>query len=234
MNKIDEIYTEMPYYGYRRMTAELQRTGNQINHKRVLSLMHQMGIEAIYPHKNLSKNETEHPRFPYLLKDLIVDHPNHVWGTDITYIRMSQGFIYLVAFMDWYSRYVLSWKLSTTLDTAFVLEAASEALSIATPDIENTDQGVQFTSQDYLNIWDPAKTQRSMDGKGRYSDNIFTERLWRSVKYEEVYLKNYSSVLDARDGINNYLNTYNYRRLHQSLGYKTPAEIYYGERRNGS
>lgn len=224
----------MPYYGYRRLTAQLQREGNQINHKRVLSLMHQMGIQAIYPHRNLSKNETDHPKFPYLLKGLEITHPNHVWGTDITYIRMAQGFLYLVAFIDWYSRYVLSWKLSTTMDTTFVIEAANEALKLGTPDIENTDQGVQFTSQDYFNIWDLTKTKMSMDGKGRCLDNIFTERFWRSLKYEEVYPKNYPAVLDARDGIGNYINTYNYRRLHQSLGYKTPAEIYYGERRNGS
>jgi len=234
MNQIDEIYTELPYYGYRKMTRELNNQGYRVNHKRVLSLMHQMGIEAIYPHKNLSKNSSPHPHYPYLLKGLEIIRPNQVWGSDITYIKMANGFLYLVAFMDWYSRYVLSWKLSTTLDTMFVLEAASEALKLATPDIENTDQGVQFTSTDYLNIWDTTKTQISMDGKGRYSDNIFTERLWRSVKYEEVYLKNYTSGFDARDGINNYFNTYNYRRLHQSLGYKTPAEIYFGERRNGS
>jgi len=234
MNRIDEIYTDMPYYGYRRLTAQLQREGNQINHKRVLSLMHQMGIQAIYPHRNLSKNETDHPKFHYLLKGLEITHPNHVWGTDITYIRMAQGFLYLVAFIDWYSRYVLSWKLSTTMDTTFVIEAANEALKLGTPDIENTDQGVQFTSQDYFNIWDLTKTKMSMDGKGRCLDNIFTERFWRSLKYEEVYPKNYPAVLDARDGIGNYINTYNYRRLHQSLGYKTPAEIYYGERRNGS
>jgi len=196
--------------------------------------MHQMGIQAIYPHRNLSKNETDHPKFPYLLKGLEITHPNHVWGTDITYIRMAQGFLYLVAFIDWYSRYVLSWKLSTTMDTTFVIEAANEALKLGTPDIENTDQGVQFTSQDYFNIWDLTKTKMSMDGKGRCLDNIFTERFWRSLKYEEVYPKNYPAVLDARDGIGNYINTYNYRRLHQSLGYKTPAEIYYGERRNGS
>lgn len=196
--------------------------------------MHQMGIQAIYPHKNTSKNETDHPKFPYLLKGLIPDHANHIWGSDITYIRMSEGFLYLVAFIDWYSRYVLSWKLSTTMNTTFVIEAAKEALAIATPDIENTDQGVQFTSQEFLSVWDSEKTQRSMDGKGRCLDNIFTERLWRSVKYEEVYLKNYASVLDARDGLNSYFNKYNYHRLHQSLGYKTPAEIYYGERRNGS
>jgi len=176
MNRIDEIYTDMPYYGYRRLTAQLQREGNQINHKRVLSLMHQMGIQAIYPHRNLSKNETDHPKFPYLLKGLEITHPNHVWGTDITYIRMAQGFLYLVAFIDWYSRYVLSWKLSTTMDTTFVIEAANEALKLGTPDIENTDQGVQFTSQDYFNIWDLTKTKMSMDGKGRCLDNIFTER----------------------------------------------------------
>mgnify|MGYP001585665898 CR=1 FL=1 len=234
MNHIDKLYTHMPYYGYRRMTAQLKRDGYRVNHKRVLSLMHQMGIEAIYPKPNLSKNIQSHPVYPYLLKDVVINHPNQVWGSDITYIRMREGFLYLVAFMDWYSRYVLSWKLSTTLDTAFVLEAATEALKLAIPEIENTDQGVQFTSWDYLNLWDQTKTKISMDGKGRFTDNIFTERLWRSVKYDEVYLKNYQTVLDAKDGLTQYFNTYNYRRLHQSLGYKTPAEVYFKERRNGS
>jgi putative transposase len=230
MNQIDEIYTELPYYGYRKMTHELHNHGYKVNHKRVLSLMHQMGIEAITPHRNLSKNNQPHPHYPYLLKGLEITRPNQVWGADITYIKMNSGFLYLVAFMDWYSRFVLSWKLSTTMDTAFVLEAASEARKLGDPEIENTDQGVQFTSLDYLNSWDTTKTKIS----GRYSDNIFTERLWRSVKYEEVYLKSYASGFDARDGLHHYLNTYNYRRLHQSLGYKTPAEIYFGERRNGS
>lgn len=233
MQKIDEIYTELPYYGIRRMTAELVDQYYVVNHKRVARLMREMGLEAIYPKPNLSKNANQHPVYPYLLRNIVASHPNHIWGTDITYIRMKQGFLYLVAFLDWYSRYVLSWRLSTMLTTDFVLEAAKEALTIGIPEITNGDQGVQFTSQEYLNIWDPEKTKISMDGRGRAMDNIFTERLWRSVKYEEVYLKNYDSVLDAKDGLSQYFTTYNHRRLHQALNYRTPAVVYF-ERRNGS
>lgn len=233
MQKIDEIYTELPYYGIRRMTAELVDQRYVVNHKHVARLMREMGIEAIYPKPNLSKNANQHPVYPYLLRGVTAARPNHIWGTDITYIRMNKGFLYLVAFLDWYSRYVLSWRLSTMLTTDFVLEAAKEALTIGIPKITNGDQGVQFTSQEYLSIWDPEKTKISMDGRGRAMDNIFTERLWRSVKYEEVYLKNYDSVLDAKDGIGRYFDIYNHRRLHQALNYQTPASVYF-ERRNGS
>lgn len=233
MQKIDEIYTELPYYGIRRMTAELVGQKHVVNHKRVARIMREMGIEAIYPKPNLSKNANQHPVYPYLLRGVIASHPNHIWGTDITYIRMKQGFLYLVAFLDWYSRYVLSWRLSTLLTSNFVVEAAKEALTIGIPEITNGDQGVQFTSQEYLSLWDPEKTKISMDGRGRAMDNIFTERLWRSVKYEEVYLKNYDSVLDAKDGIGRYFDIYNHRRLHQALNYQTPASVYF-ERRNGS
>lgn len=233
MHKIDEIYTEMPYYGIRRMTAELVDQRYVVNHKHVARLMREMGIEAIYPKPNLSKNANQHPVYPYLLRNVVASHSNHIWGTDITYIRMKKGFLYLVAFLDWYSRYVLSWRLSTMLTTDFVVAAAKEALTIGIPEITNGDQGVQFTSQEYLNIWDPEKTKISMDGRGRAMDNIFTERLWRSVKYEEVYLKNYDSVLDAKDGLSRYFTTYNHRRLHQALNYRTPESVYF-ERRNGS
>jgi putative transposase len=233
MQKIDETYTELPYYGIRRMTAELINQGYTVNHKRVARLMRQMGLEAVYPKPNLSKNVHQHPIYPYLLCGVVAGHPNHIWGTDITYIRMKQGFLYLVAFLDWYSRYVLSWRLSTVLTTDFVLAAAGDALTIGIPAITNSDQGVQFTSNEYLSLWNPETTQISMDGRGRAMDNIFTERLWRSVKYEEVYLKNYDSVLDAKDGLTRYFDTYNTRRLHQALNYRTPAEVYF-ERRNGS
>lgn len=233
MHKIDEIYTELPYYGIRRMTAELVDQKHVVNHKHVARLMREMGIEAIYPKPNLSKNANQHPVYPYLLRGIVANHPNHIWGTDITYIRMNKGFLYLVAFLDWYSRYVLSWRLSTMLTTDFVVSAAQEALTIGIPEITNGDQGVQFTSQEYLSIWDPEKTKISMDGRGRAMDNIFTERLWRSVKYEEVYLKNYDSVLDAKDGLSRYFTTYNHRRLHQALNYRTPESVYF-ERRNGS
>lgn len=233
MQKIDEIYTELPYYGIRRMTAELVDQKYVVNHKRVQRLMREMGIEAIYPKPNLSKNANQHPVYPYLLRNVVARYPNHIWGTDITYIRMKQGFLYLTAFLDWYSRYVLSWRLSTMLTTDFVLDAAHEALSMGTPEITNSDQGVQFTSQEYLSLWNPQTTQISMDGRGRAMDNIFTERLWRSVKYEEVYLKNYDSVLDAKDGLTRYFDIYNHRRLHQAHNYQTPANIYF-KRRNGS
>ncbi len=233
MTKIDEIYTELPYYGIRRMTKELVGHQIVINHKHVARLMREMGIEAIYPKPNLSKNANQHPVYPYLLRNITASYPNHIWGTDITYIRMRQGFLYLVAFLDWYSRYVVSWRLSTVLTTGFVLQAAHDALAVGTPAIINSDQGVQFTSNDYLSLWNPETTNISMDGRGRAMDNIFTERLWRSVKYEEVYLKNYDSVLDAKDGISRYFHIYNTRRLHQALNYRTPANIYY-QRRNGS
>lgn len=233
MTKIDEIYTDLPYYGIRRMTKELVEQHIIINHKHVARLMKEMGIEAIYPKPNLSRNANQHPVYPYLLRHIVASYPNHIWGTDITYIRMKQGFVYLVAFLDWYSRYVVSWRLSTMLTTDFVLQAARDALAVGTPAIINSDQGVQFTSQDYLTIWNPETTHISMDGRGRAMDNIFTERLWRSVKYEEVYLKNYDSVLDAKDGLSRYFHTYNTRRLHQALNYRTPENIYY-QRRNGS
>lgn len=231
--RIDAIYTEQPYYGVVKMTKALRGESWVINEKRVRRLMRQMGLEAIYPKPNLSRNANQHPVHPYLLRNITASYPNHIWGTDITYIRMRQGFLYLVAFLDWYSRYVLAWKLSTMLTTDFVIAAAKDALTIGVPDITNSDQGVQFTSNEYLSLWNPEKTKISMDGRGRAMDNIFTERLWRSVKYEEVYLKNYDSVLDAKDGLTRYFDTYNNRRLHQALKYQTPANIYF-ERRNGS
>lgn len=227
MHRIDVIYTDMPYYGVLRMTEQLRRENHVVNEKHIRRLMREMGLEAIYPKPNLSKNANQHPIYPYLLRNITARYPNHIWGTDITYIRMKQGFLYLVAFLDWYSRYVLSWKLSTMLTTDFVIEAAKEALTIGIPKITNSDQGVQFTSGDYFSIWNPETTKISMDGRGRAMDNIFTERLWRSVKYEEVYLKNYESVLDAKDGLTNYFKTYNTRRLHQALNYKTPEEVYF-------
>ena len=230
MDRIDHIYTDMPYYGVARMTQQLRREKNVVNEKRVRRLMREMGLEAIYPKPNLSRNNAPHPVYPYLLRGIVAHHPNHIWGTDITYIKMRQGFLYLVAFLDWYSRYVISWRLSTMLTTDFVIQAAREALTKDIPKIANSDQGVQFTSHEYLNIWDSQTTRISMDGRGRAMDNIFTERLWRSVKYEEVYLKNYDSVLDAKDGLTNYFDTYNNRRLHQALNYQTPAEVYFSKK----
>lgn len=230
MHRIDELFTDMPYYGVMRITSQLRRERHKVNEKRIRRLMRNMGLVALYPKPHLSRNDIPHPVFPYLLRGVPIVRPNQVWGTDITYIRMKQGYLYLVAFLDWYSRYVLSWRLSTLLTAEFVIEAAKEALAVGIPEITNSDQGVQFTSADYLTMWNPETTRISMDGRGRAMDNIFTERLWRSVKYEEVYLKNYDSVLDAKDGLTNYFDTYNNRRLHQALKYQTPAEVYFSKK----
>jgi len=233
MNEIDLIYTKRPYYGSRKIAKEISRKWElPINRKRVQRLMGIMGLEAIYPKPNLSRNDYYHAVYPYLLKGVKAQSPNHIWGTNITYIRLEKGFLYLVAFMDWFSRFILSWKLSTTLTIDFVIDAAKEAKEeFGTPDITNSDQGVQFTSQDYLSVWDKEKTKISMDSRGRAMDNIFTERFWRSLKYEEVYLKNYASVSEAYQGISSYIKDYNYDRINESLNYKTPAEIYYQKRR---
>lgn len=231
MHRIDEIYTEYPFYGSRRMAEELSgQLDRRINRKCTQRLMREMGLEAIYPKPNLSRNDGEDLRYPYLLTGVTAARPNHIWGTDITYIRLKNGFCYLTAFLDWYSRYVLSWRLSITLETGFCIEAANEALTIGIPEITNSDQGVQYTSNKYGDVWKPYDVKMSMDSRGRAMDNIFTERLWRSVKYEEVYLKSYETVWEAREGIGRYFNFYNNRRKHQSLGYKTPAEIYFERR----
>lgn len=234
MNRIDEIYTRRPFYGVRRITEELRSSGILVNHKRVHRLMREMGIEVIYPKPNLSLNNLPHPIYPYLLKGIKPAYSNHIWGTDITYIRLRHGFLYLVAFLDWFSRFVLSWELSTTLETEFVIGAAEEALKdYGSPEIENSDQGIQFTNERYINIWKPYDTKISMDGRGRAMDNIFTERLWRSLKYEEVYLKSYETVMEARENIGSYMQFYNYERKHQSHNYKTPAEIYFKNLKKG-
>jgi len=232
MNLIDEQYTRMPFYGVEKMTAWLIRQGFRVNPKRVRRLMRLMGLEAIYPKRNLSMSSAEHKKYPYLLRDLEIDHPDQVWCADITYIKMAQGFLYLVAIMDWYSRYVLGWRLSNTLDTQFCLEALECALAISQPDIFNTDQGVQFTSNDFIGRLQQAGIKISMDGRGRVFDNIFVERLWRSVKYEEVYIHSYENVTDAYNNLNRYFHLYNKERLHESLGYRTPHEVYFGEGRN--
>lgn len=233
MRAIDELYTAHPFYGSRKITKQLSRDRNEaVNRKRVQRLMRLMGIEAIYPKPNLSQNTATHPVYPYLLKGLPIVRPNQVWGTDITYIRMKHGFVYLVAFIDWFSRLVLSWKLSTTMEASFCIDAAHEAIkTYGPPEIANSDQGVQFTSYDYLDLWKKNQVNISMDGRGRAMDNIFTERLWRSVKYEEVYLKDYETVSDVNDGLANYFPFYNTKRLHQSLNYQTPNEIYFREKK---
>lgn len=226
MNLIDEQYTRTPFYGSPRLTAWLRRQGYLVNRKRVQRLMSLMGISAIYPTKSTSQPGEGHKIFPYLLKDFEVGRPNQVWSADITYIRLRLGFLYLVAIMDWFSRYILAWALSNTLDVNFCLEALKEALRKGNPDIFNTDQGSQFTSDDFTGILLGNEVQVSMDSKGRALDNVFVERLWRSVKYENVYLNNYESARDARWGLREYFEFYNNERPHQSLGYRTPAEVH--------
>ena len=228
MRVIDEIYTEMPFYGVRKITKELQERGYRVNHKRISRLMALMGLEAIYQKPRLSQPNKENRVYPYLLKGMNINRSNQVWATDITYIPMERGFVYLVAILDWHSRYVLSWRVSTSLDTVFCLDALQEALKkYGTPDIFNQDQGSQFTSQEWTQALLNASIRISMDGKGRYLDNIFVERLWRTVKYEDVYLKRYETVRQVKEGLNDYFELYNHRRLHQALDYKTPAQVYF-------
>ncbi len=227
MRLIDELYTKHPFYGIRKITEGLKRLGRCINHKRVARLMRLMGLEAIYPKPRLSVANKEHRKFPYLLRNLSVTRPDQVWSTDITYIRLRHGFVYLAAIMDWFSRYVISWSLSITLDADFCVEMLKESLTTAQPEIFNSDQGVQFTSEAFTGILEDHDVQISMDGRGRAFDNIFVERLWRSVKYEEVYLKDYSGVRDAKDSLRRYFDFYNNDRPHQSLDYRTPSEVYF-------
>jgi putative transposase len=232
MNLIDEQYTKMPFYGVEKMTEWLKRQGFPVNPKRVRRLLRLMGLEAVYPKKRLSIPSEEYREYPYLLRDLAIERPDQVWCTDITYIRMLHGFLYLVAIMDWYSRYVLAWELSNSLDKQFCLDAMDKALAISQPEIFNSDQGAQFTSNEFTGRLEAAGVRISMDGRGRVFDNIFIERLWRSVKYEEVYLHSYESVRDARNGLASYFRLYNTERLHESLGYRTPHEVYLREGRD--
>ena len=228
-NAIDEIYTACPFYGSRKIKRELE-----INHKIKISrgyvqnLMREMGLTAIYPAKrlNLSQGNKQHKKYPYLLKNLEIVRVNQVWSTDITYIRLKNGFAYLTVIFDWYSRYVISWKLSATLENDFCIQALKEALEMAMPEIHNSDQGVQFTAENYIAVLAENKIQISMDGRGRCMDNIFTERLWRTVKYENIYLHDYQNIEEARTGLTEYFQFYNHRRIHQSLDYLTPAQIY--------
>lgn len=227
LRRIDEIFTKCPFYGSRKIKAQLKREGFKVNRKRVKRLMGILGIEAIYPKPNLSLNGKAHLVFPYLLKGLEITRPNQVWGTDITYIRLNGGFVYLVAVMDWYSRFVVSWEVSLNLDTQFVLDCLKKAFLVGIPEIINSDQGVQFTNGEYINLVTGKGIQISMDHRGRCFDNIFTERLWRNVKYEEVYLKEYASPKEAIKNLNEYFDFYDYDRPHQSLGDQTPAEVYF-------
>ena len=226
MRLIDEEYTRLPFYGSRRWVEWLDEQGYSVNRKRVSRLMEVMGIEAVYPKPRLSQPGEGHKIYPYLLAGVEVTRVNQMWSTDITYIRMDGGFVYLVAVMDWFSRFVLSWALSVTMEVGFCMEALQRALRRGRPEIFNSDQGSQFTSDQFTGALKARGIAISMDGRGRCFDNIFIERLWRSLKHEEVYLRDYTMVPEARDGIGNWFRFYNHERLHQSLGYRTPAKLY--------
>jgi putative transposase len=229
-NQIDEIYTEMPFYGSRKISKALsQQNGIKINRKRVQRLMREMGIQAIHPGPRTTIPNVAHKKFPYLLRNVPITHVHQVWSTDITYIPLKNGFAYLVAIIDWHSKYVLSWRLSNTMDAGFCIEALEEALNDhGKPEIFNTDQGSQFTCDEFIEKLISRDIKVSMDGRGRAHDNIFVERLWRSVKYENVYPKAYETIEEAREGLREYFELYNNRRLHQSLAYRTPVSVHYG------
>jgi putative transposase len=227
MALIDRQFMETPYYGSRKMTAWLRREGHVVNRKRVRRLMRQMGLQVVWQKPNTSKPNPEHKIYPYLLRGLNIDRPNQAWVTDITYIPMPKGFFYLVAVMDWHSRKVLTWRLSNTMDATFCVEALEEALATyGRPEIFNSDQGAQFTSTAFTGVLEAAGVRISMDGKGRCMDNIFVERLWRSLKYEDIYLRAYGAGSEARLGIGRWIAGYNTTRPHQALGYRTPDEVY--------
>ena len=236
-HRIDEVYTQCPFYGARKIAAQLQRDQMGINRKTVARYMQEMGIAAVYPGPNLTKRNHKEGVYPYLLRHISSAYPDHIWGIDITYIRLQAGWMYLVAILDWYSRYVVSWELDQTLELPFVLTALQRALRQNVPLICNSDQGSHFTSPPYCQLLQAANVQISMDGKGRALDNIFTERLWRTVKYEEVYIHEYTSPREARQALTHYFAFYNQKRPHQALDYQTPADVYFhngatGQRQN--
>jgi len=232
MGEIDKIYTKCPFYGVPRITWQLKENGNIINHKKVARLMGVMGINAIFPKKNLSISSQFNEIYPYLLRGVKATHPDHIWGVDITFIKIKKDWLYLFAVLDWYSRNIISWNLSDNLETGFCCEALTSALKIGVPEIHNSDQGSQLTAKEYLNILKSnTDIKISMDGKGRAFDNIFTERLWRTIKYEEVYLKDYTNYFEAKNQLSKYINFYNTKRPHQSLQNKTPEMVYKLERR---
>lgn len=229
MNKIDVIYTKRPVFGARRMKAQLKRKFDLIvGRKLVRKLMRLMGLEAVYVKPNLSQPHPEHLIYPYLLRHITANHPNHIWGTDITYVRIDGSWAYLVALLDWYSRYVVAWQLSDSMENDFCVENLTRGLTIAKPDYHNSDQGSQFTSGSYIGLLQKYPDIKiSMDGRGRCMDNIFTERLWRTVKYEEVYLNDYQSLAEARQSLTRFFRDYNTDTPHQSLGYNVPADVYF-------
>jgi putative transposase len=227
-NLIVEIWIGMPYYGYRRITAELQRRDYQINRKRVLRIMRETKIQAMYPRPNTSMRNESHKIYPYLLKDLAIDRPNQVWATDITYIKMQTGWMYLAAIIDLYSRYVIAWRISNTLEMTFCLDMLEHALTLGKPEILNTDQGSQFTCEAWITMVESNGIKVSMDGKGRWADNVIIERFWRTLKHEHVLIHVFDTVVELKRSIDRFIREYNHKRLHQSLGYKTPIEIYTG------
>lgn len=228
MNVIDEEFTKRPCLGARQMMWRLRDLGYSIGRKHTRSLMRELGLEAVFPKRNTSKRNPEHPVYPYLLRDVVITRPNQVWSMDITYVRLGKGFVYLVAVVDWHSRYVIAWRLSNTLTADFCVECLEEALEYGKPEIFNTDQGCQFTSEEFTRVLLDRGIQISMDGRGRALDNIFVERLWRTVKYEDVYLKGYQTIPDAQAGLRDYFDYYNMQRRHSSLEYKTPWMIFSG------
>ena len=228
MKLIDKQYMKTPFFGSRRMADALRKSGHPVNRKRARRLMRQMGVEAVYRKPRTSKPAPENRIYPYLLRGLTIDRPDQVWASDITYVPMRKGFLYLVAIIDWHSRYVVSWRLSNSMETSFCTEALDDALANSSPEIFNTDQGAQFTSTEFTGILEARSIAISMDGKGRFLDNIFIERLWRSLKYEEVYLKAYEDIREARSSIAEWIRFYNFERPHQALGYCTPWEVYQG------
>ena len=227
MRLIDAQYTQTPFYGWPKMTAWLRLQGYAVNHKRVQRLMQLMGLQAIYPKPKTSISNRGHKIYPYLLRDLDITRPNFVWSADITYLPLHHGFMYLVAIIDWFSRYVLAWQLSNTLDGLFCREALARSLSLGRPDIFNTDQGVQFTAMEFRGSLEAAGIRISMDGRGRALDNFFVERLWRSVKYENIYIQDYGSVPELEAGLGAYVQFYNTERPHQALGYLTPSAVHF-------
>jgi len=227
MHAIDREYTAHPFYGVRRITVAMREQGFGVNHKRIARLMHQMGIQAVYAGPKMSKPAPNHKIYPYLLRDMSITQPNHVWSTDITYIPMERGFMYCVAVIDWFSRFVLAWDVSNTQDADFCAGVLAKALRRGKPSIFNTDQGSQFTSDAFLKHLLKAEVRISMDGRGRALDNVFIERLWRSLKYEDVYLHHYADPLALRAGIDTYFRFYNHKRYHESLDYRTPAALYF-------
>ena len=230
MRLIDRCHLQYPFYGSRRIRDWLEDQGHRVNRKRIQRLMRTMGLAALYPKRNLSRANQAHKVYPYLLRNLSIERPNQVWATDVTYIPMARGFVYLVAIMDWYSRRVLSWRVSNTMDVSFCIDALEEAIERhGAPEIFNTDQGSQFTSEAFTGVLKAHDIRISMDGKGRWVDNVFVERLWRSVKYEEVYLKAYDSIGEARASLGDYFTFYNAERRHQSLERRTPDSVYYEE-----